>query len=420
MAMLRVMAPLQRSEFFLQLRPAEQRALLALAPPELAAVILWDSDSPSLRTVLSRLDLKVLTPILALIPSDELANLLLPLTPERRDEVLGTLDPVLAGEVRTLLRFDPDTAGGFMKARYLSVPDVVTVSRALDIIRGAKLADSASYIYVVDSSGRLVGTVPLRSLLVAEARTPVRALMQTGAVCLKTSDSRADVLRRFDEHPFVSLPVVDDKERLEGIVTFDEMAEAAREQEQLLVHGVTGAHPLEVWRSTWSAARGRLPWLGCTIVGGLGCALLASLFQEMLAEIVILGMFIPLVLAIAESVAAQTISVLLSSVSRDVPLGERTRFIVKQVGVGSCIGVVAGCVLALVVLVWRKNEAVAAVVGGAACVTAIWATLLGTIAPLLLRRAKVEPAVASGPLVLAMVDVSALAIYLGGASLVLR
>ncbi|MBI4565549.1 MAG: magnesium transporter [Planctomycetes bacterium] len=411
------MSPRSRAELFLLLRLKEQTAILGSASPELAASILADCDSASLAALFTRFDVATIAPAIRLMPPDDLADLLLHLPREKARGVEHLLDPSLRDEVGRLLQFDPDTAGGLMTTRYLSVPDAVRVNKAVELLRQKRAEESASYVYVVDIHGKLVGTLPLRSLLLANATEPVRSLVRGEIVRLRTFDSKEEILQTFNRHHFVSLPVVDDRDRLVGIVTFDEVLASMRRAEGRVVHGMTGADPREVLTATLTGVGGRIPWVTFTILGGLGCAGVAALFQEALREFVALGLFLPLVLALGESVATQTISVILSAlVSGEVASRRAVAFALKEISIGLLIGVFAAAVMAPTSLLWHGDLRLSALLGGATLLSVSWAALLGVAIPAFLVRVRADPSLAAGPIVLALTDLSTLCVYLGGAT----
>jgi magnesium transporter len=411
------LAPVRRAELFVQLRVKEQRTVLAAAAPELAASILADCDSASLRDVLEDADPAAISQALRLVPPDNLADLLIHLSPERHAAILGVLDPPLQEEVRKLLTFGPDTAGGLMTPRYLSVPHVVSVSRALEMLRSGGPAEGPSYVYIVDANGRLEGVAPLRKLLLAPPRAPVGSVMVSNVVRVRADVPREEILRVFREHHYVSLPVVDDKDRLIGIVTSDDVMAALRRSEEQVIQAVTGADPREALKETLVAVRGRIPWITVTIVGGLGCALIGAFFQRTLQEVVVLGLFVPIVLALAESIGAQTISVALSALAGGtVPRRELGRFVLKELRVGVLVGLYAGVLVSLASLLWHGDPRLGAMIGGAILVSVSWAAFLAVVVPSLMHRLRVNPVIASGPLVLILADLSTLAVYFGGAA----
>ena len=408
-----------RAQLFLQLRPPDQTAILSAAPPELAAALMADCDSSSLVSLLERVDLDALAPAFQRVPPDNLADLLVRLPKEKADRILQLAGPALAAEVTPLLQFDPETAGGLMTPRFLSVPDVVTVGRAVELLRTARDSGAQSYIYLVDAHGRLQGVVPIRQLLLAGSRSPVRALMVGDVVRLSTSTSRDEVVRLFQERRYVSLPVVDDKQRLVGIVAFDDIISAMRRREAEVLQSVTGIDPRERLKETLEATRGRMPWITVTILGGLACAFIAGLFEATLKEVVVLGIFIPVVLALGESVGAQTVSVVLATLAGGLPPGEMGRFIRKEILVGFLVAIYAGAAVAVTSLFWHGQARLGILIGAAIFVSMIWAVVLAVSVPRLMQRFHVNPAVASGPLVLALADLSTLGVYFGGVTALL-
>ena len=417
----RAQSPVRRAELFVQLHGDEQKAILAGAPPPLVASILADCDSASLEELLVQIDPATISPALRLIPPDALADIVLRLPAEQADRILEAVDAALRADVRNLMKFDPQTAGGLMTTRYLSVPDVVTVERALEIIRSSGRADTPSYIYIVDAGGKLAGVAPLRALLMARPQDSVHSIMVQTVTRLKSPAPLAEIVGMFQQYHYVSLPVVDDKDRLIGIVSVNAMKEALQQGQEQVLRGITGIDPRERLKQTMVAARGRLPWITVTIVGGLGCALIAGFFQHTLEAMVVLGVFMPVVLALGESIGAQTTSVVLSTFAEGGGSKvELLAFLVKEVLVGLLAAIYSGLLVAASSLLWHGNPRLGLLIGGAVFISVAWAALLAVVIPGLMKRFRVNPAIASGPLVLALADFSTLLVYFGGATLFLK
>jgi len=416
----RALSPVRRAELFLQLDLEEQKAILSQAPPPLVASILADCDSASLGELLLGIDPASISAALRQMPPDALADIVLRLPAEQADRILAAVDDALRTDVLKLMTFERDTAGGLMTTRYLSVPDVVTVDRALQIIRSSGRADTPSYIYIVDAGGRLAGVAPLRALLMARPQDSVHSIMVKAVTRLKTSASLAEIAAMFQQYHFVSLPVVDDKERLVGIVTLTAMKDAQQQGHEQVLRGITGVDPKERLKQTMVAVRDRLPWITVTIVGGLGCAFIAGLFQHTLEAIVVLGVFMPIVLALGESIGAQTTSVVLATFAEGTEGPEQmTAFLTKEVIVGVLAAVYSGVVVSATSMLWHGNPRLGLLIGGAVLISVAWAAFLAVVIPGLMKRFKVNPSIASGPLVLALADFSTLLVYFGGATLFL-
>ncbi|KAF0241549.1 MAG: MgtE integral membrane [Planctomycetota bacterium] len=229
------LSPMSRAEAFLQLGSRERGKVLKAASPELAASLLADCDSATLADLLAAFRLRDLAPALKLIAPDDLADLVLRLPAAKAAEVLEQLEAGAREEVQKLMTFDPDSAGGMMTPRYLSVPDVLTAGKALELVRESAPGVSSSYIYLVDSGGRLAGVVPLRGLVLASPRDPVRDFGLRHVERLRTSAPTSDVLSAFERRPLLSLPVVDDKDRLVGIVTADDAVAVRQRAEENVI-----------------------------------------------------------------------------------------------------------------------------------------------------------------------------------------
>ncbi|HLY09170.1 MAG TPA: magnesium transporter [Planctomycetota bacterium] len=413
----RALSPVRRAELFVQLGTGEQQAVLSQAPPPLVAAILADCDSASLEDLLIQTDPASISAALRQIPPDALADMVLRLPADPAERILAVVDAPLREDVRKLMTFDPNTAGGLMTTRYLSVPDVVTVDRALQIIRGGGRADTPSYIYIVDANGRLEGVAPLRSLLMARPQDLVHSIMVRNVTWLRSSSSLEDIAAMFQQYHFVSLPVVDDTHRLVGIVTLDAMKEAQQRGQEEVLRGITGIDPRERLKQTMVAVRDRIPWITVTILGGLGCAFIAGKFQHTLESIVVLGVFMPVVLALGESIGAQTTSVVLATFAAGAGAkGELRAFLAKECVVGLLAAVYSGLVVAGASMLWHGNPRLGLLIGGAVLVSVAWAAFLAVVIPGLMKRFRVNPAIASGPLVLALADFSTLLVYFGGAT----
>jgi magnesium transporter len=407
----------RRNDLFVRLPAPDQKVVLTAASPALAASLLDGCDRAILAHPLAEIDPADLVFALQLVPPESLAEIVLRLPEEAARRLLDTLEAPLRDRVRARTRFDPGTAGGFMSTRCLSVPEVLSVGRALELLRKEDPAEAPTYIYVVDAGGRLVGTAPVRRLLFADVRQPVGAVASREVVRLKASDRADEVIRIFNRFHFLALPVTDDDGRLLGIVTSDDVLGAVQRAENDVVHGVTGADPREALKATFVAMRGRLPWISVTIVGGLICAAIGARFQSVLAEVVAIGLFLPIVLALGEAVAAQTVSVVMSGFAAgNVGRGRLAAFAVKEVLVGLAVGLYAGALTGLASLVWHGNGRIGVVIGAAAAASVAWAAVIGVLIPVALHRLRVNPAFAGGPVALAIADLSTMTIYLGGAT----
>ena len=294
-------------------------------------------------------------------------------------------------------------------------PDL-TIGAALDIIRRAAPAGSIHYFYVVDDDHTLVGVVPTRKLLTAQHEQIVRDVMVDDVVAIPEWATVLIASEYFATRRLLAFPVVNARGELLGVVDVnlftDEVIDLAKQTYddifQLIgIHGTAQ-------RSTWSAFRDRFPWLLCNIAGGLIAAFIASRFEHLLQEVVVLALFIPIVLALGESVSMQALTLTLQGLTDGPILWKRLGAALwKEFKTAAAIGLGCGAVVGLVVMGWRGQVDVAFTIFSAITLSMIVACLLGVAFPAVLRAVRADPRIAAGPVVLASADVVTLLLYFG-------
>ena len=293
---------------------------------------------------------------------------------------------------------------------------VLTVNEALGRIRASANDNEIQYLYVVDEGNRLVGVVPGRNLLAADPERTVREVMIDDVVAIPDWATVLIASEYFATRRLLAFPVVNGKGELLGVVDVglftNDVIDLARQTYddifQLIgVHGTAQ-------RSTWMAFRDRFPWLMANIVGGLLAAFIASRFEHLLQEVVVLALFIPIVLALGESVSMQALTLTLQNLT-DGPILLKRLFgaLWKEFKTASLLGLGCGAVVGLVVLLWRGQIAVAATIFLAITLSMVVACLLGVAFPMVLHAIKADPKIAAGPVVLAAADVATLLFYFG-------
>jgi magnesium transporter len=291
-----------------------------------------------------------------------------------------------------------------------------TIAQALDFIRGHADASSIHYFYAVDGAGKLIGVVPARKLVIAAPDKTVNDIMEHDVAAIPDWATVLVASEYFATRRLLAFPVVDGKHHLLGVVdvslfTDDVIDLAKRTYDDIFQ--LIGIHSTEQ-SSTWSAFRDRFPWLLCNIGGGLLAAFIASRFEHLLQEVVVLSLFIPIVLALGESVSMQALTLTLQGLP-DGPIEWRRLFtsMWKEFKTAIFLGGACAAVVGAVVVVWRGQIVVAASIVFAILMSMIIACLLGVLLPAILRTAKADPRIAAGPVVLAAADVVTLLFYFG-------
>lgn len=301
----------------------------------------------------------------------------------------------------------------------------MTVGEALDELRSRTVGHPVLYIYVLDDDDRLVGVLPTRALLLSKLETPIREVMVSRFVSLRASETVGDALLAFAAYRLLALPVVDDEGHMIGAIdvqiyadeTF-ELAEAQRVNALFQMLGVSVRDARD--RSPWRGFRGRMPWLCWNLVGGTACALIAKAFDATLTEFIILAMFIPLVLTLAESVAMQSMSLVLE-VLQDI--GTRQQLVrsrlITEAGTAVLLGACCGAIVGTTGWAFGGGALLGLVLFGAIGLSMVVAASIGALVPVGLRSLRLDPSIAAGPIALTCTDVLATSIYLGGATIVL-
>jgi magnesium transporter len=290
-----------------------------------------------------------------------------------------------------------------------------TVGEALQFLRTCELGERIVYFYVVDADDRLVGVVPTRRLLVSPAERSVASLMVGNLVTLRPTMSVREALSLLLAHRFMALPVVDEGRRLLGVVDIsgftDDLSNLAERQSYEDLFQLVGVHLLRDL-TPWRAFANRFPWLLCNVGGGLLAAAIASRYEALLDAVLVLALFIPVVLALSESVGMQAVTLTLQRLHAGPP---GWRFFIgslrTELATAALLGVACGGGVGAAAWLWQGVASVAAVIAATIALAMITACAFGVVLPVALRALRRDPRIAAGPVVLALADVATLLLY---------
>lgn len=322
--------------------------------------------------------------------------------------------PTLNVLVRDLARPDP-----------VRLFETESVSAALSRLRSEPIGERIVYFYVCRPDGTLTGVVPTRRLLLAEPSRPVREVMVHPVYSVGEMEKISGALEMLTARRLLALPVVDSKGRLSGIVDLSmltgtlldlEHKEAADEIFQMV-----GLHiEQEKSKRRWWLVKNRFPWLLLNVCSGIIAALISGVFEQALKAVVAVAFFIPLVLTLAESVAMQTVTISLQTIHLSRADGWRRASIARELRAGFFLGGGSSLIVALLAYFWLRLPHLVLVIAVAITAAGVFGAAFGYVIPRLVRRFQWDPKIASGPAVLALTDVAALAGYLTLAALVLN
>jgi magnesium transporter len=411
--------PGETARAFANLQRDAQRSTLALLAPGASANVLESLPDAQAADLLDLLEPATAAAIMNELPSNAQADLLSLLAEDRADVILANMEPEEARTARRLAAYPGDLAGGLMITEFLHYPAHATVQDVVDDIRAQSdryASYDVQYAYVTARDGRLVGVLALRNLLLSAARTPVRSLMIEKPLRVSVEATLDELRAFFEEHPFVGVPVVANRGTLVGVVRRANVLEALEdrsESDHLKTQGIVGGEELRTM-SVFLRSRRRLSWLSVNIVLNLIAASVIALYQETLQAVIALAVFLPIISDMSGCSGNQAVAVSM----RELTLGlirpmDVTRVWLKEASVGLLNGAALGSLIAAAAWAWQGNPYLGAVVGAAMAINTLIAVSLGGVVPLLLRRLRVDPALASGPILTTVTDMCGFALVLG-------
>lgn len=411
---LRDVNPVDVAALLYEFNATDSKYTLDILPVEVRAEVIKGLDSETRKSFLRIYEPREIAAIVNLLDSDDAADLLNELPIKSSEEVLMRLDPVLRNQVIDLLRYDENVAGGLMAKELIKVRDNWTVVQCVEEIRKqAGNVEKFYTIFVVDEADKLLGKVALQDLVISDASKRVADIIDTEVVSVETympDTEVADIMKKYD---LESVPVVNVNGQLVGRITIDDVVDVITEQaeeDRQLMSGIT--EDVEEDDTVWKNTRARLPWLIIGIFGGMLSARFMGLFEKELANITAIAFFVPLIQATGGNVGIQSSSLVVQSLASSGYVEEGLWIRLSKV---LSVALLNGLFLSVVVFggnwLLFGNKQLSFVVAVALFSVVVFASLVGTITPLILDRFGINPAVASGPFITTINDLLGLSMY---------
>lgn len=394
------------------------RYLLFLSTKQIA-VLIQELDKSIQLDILQKLGIEKSSEVMDLMENDDLADLLGELSADKKEDFLALMQEEESQTVQDLMQYPAETAGGMMTNRYVWIKKHFTVREAVDKLKSfAQLAENLYYLYVLDEDKKLVGVVSYRDLLLGHIDDVVGDLMYSRVISVHVNADQKDVARTIERYDFIAVPVIDDEGRLVGIVTFDDVIDVLiREADEDIGRLTASGKTIDFRTNAWIASWRRLPWLILLLFLGLLSGSIISQFEATLQQVVALAFFMPMIAGMTGNTGTQSLAVVVRGlVSNDTDRSTVFRLLSREFGVALIIGTTNGLLIAGIAYFWQGNAMLGFVVGISLFLTLIIGTMAGTIIPLILNHFKVDPAVASGPLITTLNDIFSLTVYFGTAS----
>ncbi|MBC8060274.1 MAG: magnesium transporter [Clostridiaceae bacterium] len=355
--------------------------------------------------------------------SDEIADLLSNLEPERINKFLGNLGKEEAEDVKELLTYEEDTAGGLMASEFVAIKETMNVKETLKYLQTAGIdVETAYYLYVLDEKDILKGIVSLRELVISTFDTKITNIMHENVKSVPLEMDQEEIATLFERYGFQAMPVTDEKGEMLGVITVDDIIEVVREEATEDILRLAGVNEGEVIDgSTFASVRSRLPWLYVNLVTAMLAGATVGIFSDTIDKVVILAAFNPIIAGMGGNAGTQSLTLIV----RGIALGEFTKENAKKVFrkealVGLVNGLAIGGVVAAIGMLWAHKPMFGVVVGVSMLGNMCVATIVGYLVPVTLRKLKVDPALASAVFVTTFTDVCGFFFFLGLATLLLK
>lgn len=416
-AIMEELHPADIAELMEDLNMEEAKYIYLLLEGEKASDVLIEIDEADRKRFLKVLPPEVIaSKFIEHMDSDDAADIVAELDEDLQQEVLREIEDLeQAGDIADLLEYDEDSAGGIMAKEMVIVNENWNVATCLkEIAKQSDDVDEIFYIYVTDDNDILKGVLSIKKLILNHVNKKISNIYNSDIKMVKTNTRQEEVAEIMDKYDLVAIPVVDDIGRLKGRITWDDVIDFVREEadrDYQMVSGITG--DVEPGDKVWSLIRARFPWLLIGLMGGILGAVVLGVHETSLAKVTELAFFIPLIAAMGGNVGVQSSSIVVQSIASGVKDMETPiRKILKEV----FVGLFTAGIFALMIFGYNYfvsgNMSLTYSVSISLFIVILFASLFGTIVPLVLNRFNIDPALATGPFITTSNDILGLIIYL--------
>ncbi|MCD6436619.1 MAG: magnesium transporter [Clostridiales bacterium] len=415
------------AEVLLELSDEEQKKLFQYLPSEIASEVLEEVDSDTFNFLIKLYNDEQQSEILDNMADDDIADLLGELSENNRDEIINLLDIESAEDVKELLVYEDDTAGGIMTKDFVALSKDYTIYHAIEMLREyAPDAETIYYVFVVDKEEKLVGVISLRDLIVAKPNKKVEEIMNDNVIYVNVYDDQEEVAKVVSKYDLLAVPVVDDDKKMIGLITVDDIIDVLEEEATEDILKFAGSNKAESYEEEAigerivNSVKARLPWLIITIFGGLLSAQIIKSYQYVLDANTTVALFMPILAGMGGNVGTQSSTLTVRSIAvGQIKGNEVYKTILHEISVGLIVGMICSVITGVAAIMLNGDVILALIVGLAMWCNIITAATIGTLVPLIFRKIGVDPAVASAPFITTTVDITGMTIYYSMATLMI-
>jgi magnesium transporter len=399
-----------------QLNEVELQLLVRMLPEDELSELLSEIEPIEAAHILRTVSHPRAADLLEAMAPDDATDVIDELPEDHAEQILIQMEPADAAEIRELLAFPPDSAGGIMTPGFVAISPNLRASQAIAALqRVSEEVETMYYVYVVDDQEHLLGVLSLHRLVLTRPHTPVRELMVTDPVRIEASADREAAARLLVDRDLLALPVVDAGNRLLGIITQDDVADVLEEEATEDIERLGGSQPLDVpyrYAGMSLLVRRRILWLLLLFAAEAYTGTVMRHFEDELAQVVALSFFIPLLIGTGGNIGSQVTTTLVRAIAiGEVTLRDVRWVLAKELAVGLVLGSVMAVVAYGRSQLLHVGHDVGFVISLTILAICVWSAAVAAILPLIINRLRIDPAVVSAPLITTLVDGTGLVIY---------
>ena len=395
--------------------PDYRSVLLGLLEPEQEALVVNELPDDLRNATLIDREPEALAEIVGKLDDDDVADILHELPDEVTGQVLAILDEQYRQRLQKVLSFPDDVAGGLMSTDTITIRADLTLDVVLRYLRRhAEIPPNTDNLIVVNRTDRFVGLLPIGTVLVSDPAVSVREMMITDQEAINADTPATEVARRFERNDWISAPVVDDSGKLLGRITIDDVVDVIMEEADHSLTSLAGLAEEDTFAPVWQSAPRRAVWLGLNLVTALLASSVINLFQDTIEKVVALAVLMPIVASMGGIAGTQSLTILIRAMAMG-QISDRNQLwlIGRESLVGLFNGLLWAAVIAATASIWFGDIVLGAVIACAMLINLVTAGLTGAGLPIVLRRMRIDPALAGGVLVTTITDVVGFLAFLG-------
>lgn len=408
-----------------KLNTQERKKLYRISSAEMLADALERLEEKDACTYVGEMDLKKAAAVVSMLETDSAAGILKELEKEKRSLIIDQLSPEIRNDIRLIASFDEDEIGSRMTTNCIVISDSLTVKEAMsELVRQADENDNISTIFVVDKDGEFCGAIELRDLITAQADATLDSITVTSFPYLYAQESIDDSIEQLKDYSEASIPILDNNNRFLGVITAQSVIEVIDDEmgeDYAKLGGLTAEEDLN--EPLFQSIKKRLPWLLALLGLGILVSTVVGAFERVVAQLTMIMAFQSLILDMAGNVGTQSLAVTIRVLmDENLTVGQKFKLVAKETRVGFFNGIILGVIsvifVGLFIMIFKHRDwmfafSVSGCIGIALLVAMAVSSAIGTLIPLFFKKIKIDPAVASGPLITTVNDLVAVVTYYG-------